>query len=404
MTSVLSSAKRASNSNAMEAVARFGLGARAFVYLVIGWLAIEIALGHGSKEADQRGAFAEIAQHSFGAALLWALGSASPAYALWRLSEPGSARRRMGRMPGPGLSRWPGGSSTPSSLFQPSPSSPELPGKAGTATRDLDGAVDEARPGPLAGRSHRPDRGGGRNRDGDRRRPPQVRAGPGTTADEPTGASRGHRSREVGTIARGVVFAIAGALVLDAAITYDPAKSAGLDGALRTLADRAYGPWLSACSRSAPTVRRLRHRRGPLDQDLSDPVGVCGDRHDSADPAGRSSTMNRSGPARLAATLLAAGVLVMLAGTFAPWLRSGQVTRNSYRTAGLVAAAARPARRRRGRTRRDAATGAVVRRRRAAVHVRLPAHGADAVHRCWPSCWPRSRRRCSPRRPRPRSR
>jgi hypothetical protein len=47
--------------------------------------------------------------------------------------------------------------------------------------------------------------------------------------------------------------------------------------------------------------------------------------------------MNRSGPARLVATvLLAVGVVVMVAGTFAPWLRSGQVTRNSYRTAGLA--------------------------------------------------------------------
>jgi hypothetical protein len=46
--------------------------------------------------------------------------------------------------------------------------------------------------------------------------------------------------------------------------------------------------------------------------------------------------MNRSGPARLAAVLLAVGVVVMVAGTFAPWLRSGQVTRNSYRTAGLA--------------------------------------------------------------------
>ena len=28
------------------------------------------------------------------------------------------------------------------------------------------------------------------------------------------------------------------------AVTFDPAKSTGLDGALRTLANRAYGPWL----------------------------------------------------------------------------------------------------------------------------------------------------------------
>ncbi len=33
---------------------------------------------------------------------------------------------------------------------------------------------------------------------------------------------------------------------------------------------------------------------------------------------------------------LGAGTVLMIAGTFAPWLRSGEVSRNSYRTAGLL--------------------------------------------------------------------
>jgi hypothetical protein len=48
----------------------------------------------------------------------------------------------------------------------------------------------------------------------------------------------------VGTIARGIVFAVAGGLVMDAAIRFSPKKSAGLDGALHTLADQPYGPYL----------------------------------------------------------------------------------------------------------------------------------------------------------------
>jgi hypothetical protein len=48
----------------------------------------------------------------------------------------------------------------------------------------------------------------------------------------------------VGTIARGVVFGVAGGLVLTAAITFDAKKSTGLDGALRTLAHQPYGPYL----------------------------------------------------------------------------------------------------------------------------------------------------------------
>lgn len=37
------SARRASDGHAMASLARFGLAARAFVYLVIGWLAVQIA-------------------------------------------------------------------------------------------------------------------------------------------------------------------------------------------------------------------------------------------------------------------------------------------------------------------------------------------------------------------------
>jgi hypothetical protein len=45
----------------------------------------------------------------------------------------------------------------------------------------------------------------------------------------------------IGSLARGLVFAVTGILVLDAAITFDPNKSSGLDGALRTLAGHSYG-------------------------------------------------------------------------------------------------------------------------------------------------------------------
>ena len=45
----------------------------------------------------------------------------------------------------------------------------------------------------------------------------------------------------IGTTARGLVFALAGGLVIEAARTFDPAKARGLDEALRTLRDRPYG-------------------------------------------------------------------------------------------------------------------------------------------------------------------
>jgi hypothetical protein len=48
----------------------------------------------------------------------------------------------------------------------------------------------------------------------------------------------------VGTVARGVVFALAGIFVVQAARDYDPKKASGLDGALRSLRDTSAGPWL----------------------------------------------------------------------------------------------------------------------------------------------------------------
>jgi len=48
----------------------------------------------------------------------------------------------------------------------------------------------------------------------------------------------------VGTIARGLVFALAGALVIDAAITHKASESGGIDKALLTLRNQAAGEFL----------------------------------------------------------------------------------------------------------------------------------------------------------------
>ncbi|MFE9957810.1 DUF1206 domain-containing protein [Micromonospora sp. NPDC005299] len=47
-----------------------------------------------------------------------------------------------------------------------------------------------------------------------------------------------------GYAARGAVFAVAGLLIVTAAVKYDPEKARGLDAALRTLRDQSYGPVL----------------------------------------------------------------------------------------------------------------------------------------------------------------
>ena len=52
------------------------------------------------------------------------------------------------------------------------------------------------------------------------------------------------RTGQIGFIAKGVSIGVIGVLVVIAAIQFDPAKAAGLDAALRSLAQTPLGPWL----------------------------------------------------------------------------------------------------------------------------------------------------------------
>ncbi len=241
----ISSVRKASDSPVMAAAARLGLAARAFVYLVIGWLAIQIALGHSSQQANQKGALADIAQHSGGLVLLWILGIGFAAYAVWRASEVAFGVAGEGKKAGPRVQ------SVVRAVVYASLSVTTF---AFIAGRSRQGQAQQQETATAKLMKH----GYGRWL--------VALAGlivvavgvamiiEGVTKkfekhlrmNELHGATRTVvvRLGVVGTVARGVVFAVAGALGVDAAITFDPSKSTGLDGALRTLADRAYGPWL----------------------------------------------------------------------------------------------------------------------------------------------------------------
>lgn len=245
VSTLKSSTRRASTGRGMAALARFGLAVRGFVYVVIGWLAVQIALGHRGQEANQRGALAAVAKHPGGKGLLWILGFGFAAYALWRLSEAAFGTATEGRKAGPRLKslvrgvvyaafavttfRFIAGTSKQSQSQQQETTTAKLMKHAsGRWLVGLVGVVVVVV-------------GLGMIVEGLRRKfEKQLRM------DELHGATRTVvvRLGMVGTIARGIVFAVTGALVVEAAVNYDPAKSTGLDGALRTLADRPYGPWL----------------------------------------------------------------------------------------------------------------------------------------------------------------
>ncbi|MET9324907.1 DUF1206 domain-containing protein [Streptomyces sp. NPDC003038] len=83
-----SQAERFAHSRAVEVGARCGFLGRGVIYVLVGVLALRIALADdGGRQADRGGALAEVAAKPFGSVLLWLIGVALAGMALWRLSE-----------------------------------------------------------------------------------------------------------------------------------------------------------------------------------------------------------------------------------------------------------------------------------------------------------------------------
>jgi hypothetical protein len=78
--------RTARNNGAVKAMARAGLAARGFTYLVIASIAGQIAFGGTAQSADQHGAIEDVASKPFGRVLLSAMAVGFAAYALWRWS------------------------------------------------------------------------------------------------------------------------------------------------------------------------------------------------------------------------------------------------------------------------------------------------------------------------------
>jgi Domain of Unknown Function (DUF1206) len=225
-------------------LARAGLAARGIIYILIGWVAILVALGLSSHEADQQGALQLLAGKPYGTISLWLLGIGFAAYALWRLSEAAYGAAGEGHGAGPRLRSLfravvyaglayltfkvlSGGHGSESrkqqdvtaSVMQ-HPGGQWLVGIAG-AVIVIIGVVLLA--------------------EGIRRKFMKHLM---TSQMSPRTLRIVKLLGTVGTIARGVVITLVGILVVDAALTHSPAKSGGVDKALLTLRDQPFGPVL----------------------------------------------------------------------------------------------------------------------------------------------------------------
>lgn len=93
MTDLEQHARRADASPWFDRAVRVGLVAYGTVYVVIGWLAVQLALGDRQGEASTSGAVRELAQQPFGEVLVWLVAIGMFLLVLWRAFEAVAGHR-----------------------------------------------------------------------------------------------------------------------------------------------------------------------------------------------------------------------------------------------------------------------------------------------------------------------
>jgi uncharacterized membrane protein len=237
-----STARRASDSPAARALARAGLAARGVLYILVGWVAILVAFGLSSRsQANQQGALQLLARQPYGLVSLWLLGIGFAAYALWRLSEAAFGVTGEGNGAGPRLKSLVrgvvyaffayltfqiiSGTAGNNSKKQQDLTAKVMHHTGGQVLVGIVGAVIVIIGIALVLEGLR------------RKFLKQLQ----TSQMSPQTRRIVERLGMIGIAARGVVFALAGVLVIDAAVTYKPAKAGGIDKVLLTLRNQPFG-------------------------------------------------------------------------------------------------------------------------------------------------------------------
>jgi hypothetical protein len=237
---VVRAARDASDSRPMDWAARTGLAARGAVYLLMGILALLVAQG-SRAQLDQKGALSQVLSQPFGGFIVALLALGFAAYSMWRLSEAAFGVVGEGRRKGPRLQSLArglvyaflcftaiallAGSRTPQSKQQQGYAATAMSLPAGRWAVGLAGLV-------VAGVGIFMVVEG-----------IQLRFMRYFPADQVSGRPRSvvRVLGRVGTIARGLVFVLTGALVMYAAWAYEPAKAGGIDTAMKALQDAPFG-------------------------------------------------------------------------------------------------------------------------------------------------------------------
>ena len=76
-------AQKAGESPLMEVMTRLGFGVRGLIYIIVGLLAVQVALGKGGALASPQGAIAAIGKQQSGLILLWVVLVGIISYSIW---------------------------------------------------------------------------------------------------------------------------------------------------------------------------------------------------------------------------------------------------------------------------------------------------------------------------------
>ncbi|KUH85199.1 MULTISPECIES: DUF1206 domain-containing protein [unclassified Mycobacterium] len=239
-------ADRATDSDAFEYTARAGFAVSGVLHLLVGYLILRIALGSGGN-ADQSGALATLAQQTGGVVLLWVVAVGLFALGLWRIAEA-----IVGARPGEGSG--PHNDDTPAWKRAKS---------LGLAAVNVAIAVSAARFAIGSGHQSSQQNAGlsAQMMQSGWGKALLVAIGLGLIAvggyhvykgvtkkfrkDLRTSGGTGVTAIGVtGYVAKGLVLAGAGVLVIVATMHADPAKASGLDAAVKTLGQAPFGRFL----------------------------------------------------------------------------------------------------------------------------------------------------------------
>jgi hypothetical protein len=246
--SAMGAADEAGNSDSLEHLARIGLIAYGVVHLLVAWLALQLAWGSRQESADQSGAMRTLAESPVGTPLLWVIAVGMIALAVWQAAEvlrwrhgwsaSGKTRTKALRKSGKAIVkaviyislavlaiRFATGGGQSSSQQQQQQTAGVFAWPAG---RWLVGAIGLILIGVGAYHVYK---------GVTKRFLKEI----DTTDCSPGALKLVTRLGQVGFPGKGIALAVVGALLAYAALTFDPSKAQGLDGALRTILELPLG-------------------------------------------------------------------------------------------------------------------------------------------------------------------